>query len=240
MDLGIKGRTALVVGGSRGVGRAVVDILAAEGVRVLAVARDADRLKESPAADAMAVDLMMPGAVDNVIEWASMFPIDIIYHCLGGSLDGARDVHSRAQDYARVWRLNMGIGVEINNAFIPSMQGRGWGRVVHTLSDAVKNSIGNVPYTSAKFALQGYVKVASKLFAKDGVILSAVSPGPIYTPGRFIYSQSEEWTQEYFAKYLPQERFGTDQEVAGVVAFLCSNHASFMPGAVVDVQGGAR
>ena len=240
MDLGIEGRVALVVGGSKGVGRAVVDLLKSEGAVVLAVARSEDLLRQCPADDCMAVDLMMPGAVDNVIDWAACFDPSIIFHCMGGSLDGARDVQSPAEDYARVWRLNVGIGIDINNALLQPMVRRGWGRIVHTLSDAVKNSIGNPPYTSAKFALQGYVKTASKAFAKDGVILSAVSPGPIFTPGRFIYSQSPEWTAAYMEKYLPQGRFGTDQEVAGVVAFLCSNHASFMPGAIVDVQGGAR
>ncbi len=235
MDLGIKGRTALVVGGSKGMGLAVVNMLQAEGAKVLSVAR-----RDGFADHCLSLDLMEPGAVGDLIGWASQWPIDIIYHCVGGSLDGARDVRCSADDYARVWRLNVGIGIDINNAFIPSMCGRGWGRVVHTLSDAVKNSIGNCPYTSSKFALEGYVKTASKLFSKWGVIMSAVSPGPIYTPGRFIYSQSPEWTAQYMEKYLPQGRFGTDEEVAAAVAFLCSSHASFMPGAIVDVQGGSR
>ena len=72
------------------------------------------------------------------------------------------------------------------------------------------------------------------------MILSAVSPGPIYTPGRFIYSQPPQWTAEYMSHHLPINRFGRDEEVADVVAFLCSDRASFMPGTVVDVHGGSR
>lgn len=235
MDLGIRGKVALVVGASRSMGRAVAEELLVEGCRVLCVARSADVPGEG-----LALDLMGAGAVDRLVAWVGDRNPGIIYHALGGSVDGIRDTFSKSEDWAKVWRFNLGIAIDINNAFLPGMVARKWGRIVHTSSDGIKNSIGNAPYTSSKFAVEGYVKVASKQFSKDNVIISAVSPGQIYTEGRFVFSQSPEWTQEYFDKYLPARRFGTAQEVAKVVAFLCSEHSAFMPGAIVNIDGASR
>lgn len=246
MNLGIEGRVALVVGASRGMGRAAAEELAREGAIVVAVARNAAALdelcEEHGNAEAISIDLMAPGGPHDLVERlkASGRSPEIIYYAIGGSVDGIRDVFSPAADWQRVWQFNLGIAIELNNALLPAMQARKWGRVVLTSSDATKCNSGNVPYSSSKFALEGYVKVASKLFSKDGVIITAVSPGPIFTPGRFLYSQSPEDTKIYFDKYLPIRRFGSAEEVAKAVAFLCSEHASFMPGAIVDVHGGSR
>ena len=246
MDLGIEGKLALVIGASKSIGRAVAKALAAEGARVIAVARDVDLLRslhrEGGCADFIGLDLMenlgVPVLVDQMrLKFGEP---DIIYHAMGGSFDAIRAWDRPSSEWKQVWDFNLGIAHDINRAFIPGMVARKWGRVVHTSSDATKCNSGNVPYTSSKFAVEGYVKTASKLFAKDNVIISAVSPGPIYTEGRWLYSQSEQDTQTYFDKYLPIRRFGTAEEVASVVAFLCSEWASFMPGAIVDVQGGSR
>lgn len=245
MDLLIKDKLALVVGASKGMGRAVAEELSREGCRVIAIARTKSLLDTLEMVndnwriecDVSAFD--SPTKIAEYIKKEIGNP-DIIYHCVGGSIDGIRDVKAHSSDWLKVWWFNVGIAIDLNNEFIPAMVEKKWGRIVHTLSDAVKNNIGNVPYTSSKFAVEGYVKTASKLYSKDNVIISAVAPGPIYTEGRFIYSQSPEWTQEYFDKYLPIQRFGRAEEVAKVVAFLCSEHASYMPGAVVNVDGGCR
>ena len=237
MDLGINGKVALVLGASRGIGLAVADELTREGAVVLEVARSAPRLHPERG---LQLDLMSAGAVEQLVRWIGNLPPDIIYHAIGGSWDGSKAVSSPSAKWAEVWRYNLGLAIDINNAFLPGMVTQKWGRIVHTSSDAVKNAIGYAPYASAKFALEGYVKVASKEFAKDNVIISAVSPGPIYTEGRYLYSRPEAETQEYFDHHLPIRRFGRAEEVAKVVAFLCSDCASFMPGAVVDVQGGSQ
>jgi 3-oxoacyl-[acyl-carrier protein] reductase len=247
MNLGIKGKVALVVGASKSIGRAVAEELAREGAYVVAVARSADllasiSLESGQVGECIAMDLMPAGAPEELAERLrekKLVP-DIIYYAIGGSFDGIRDTASHSAAWAKVWRFNLGIAVDLNNAFLPDMVARKWGRIVMTSSDATKCNSGNVPYTSSKFALEGYVKVASKQYAKDGVIISAVSPGPIYTEGRFLYTQSPEDTEKYFDKYLPIRRFGQAEEVAKTVAFLCSEHSSFMPGAIVDVHGGSR
>ena len=70
--------------------------------------------------------------------------------------------------------------------------------------------------------------------------MTAVAPGPIYTDDRYLYSQSKEWTERYFDEHIPMRRFGQASEAAKVVTFLCSEHASYMAGAIVPVDGGSR
>jgi 3-oxoacyl-[acyl-carrier protein] reductase len=241
VDLGIRGKVALVVGASKGMGFAVAQMLAREGAYVVAVARGGGLLAILPC-KRIAMDLMLGGAPEVLAKRLRDDGIspDIIYHAIGGSWGGIKAVGSTADEYARVWRYNLGIAIDLNNAFLPGMVAKKWGRIVHTSSDATKNSIGYAPYASAKFALEGYVKVASKEFSRHNVIISAVSPGPIYTEGRYLYSRPADETLEYFDKYLPIQRFGRAEEVAKVVSFLCSDGSAFMPGAVVDVHGGSR
>jgi len=240
MDLGISGKLALVVGGSRGMGLAVALELQREGCKVATVSRTQGPLTNG--ITCFGADLMLRGAAGRLVDLVKegFGSPDIIYYAIGGSWNGLRDTALQSESWAEVWRFNLGIAVDLNNAFLPAMVERKWGRVVHTSSDATKCNSGNAPYSSSKFAVEGYVKVASKQFARHNVIISAVSPGPIYTEGRHLYSRSPEETQSYFDKYLPIQRFGRAEEVAKVIAFLCSEHAAFMPGAIVEVHGGSR
>lgn len=221
MDLGIKGKLALVVGASRGIGRAAAVALAAAGCEVVAVARNGDALRglqeqlEAMGAphECLQCDLADWEAAASLPERvivAAGFP-DIVFHAIGGSI-GITAWESTAADWARVWGHNLGRAHDLNRIFVPHMVEQGWGRIVHTSSDAVKNRIGHAPYCSAKFAVEGYVKASAQLFAKDGVVMTAVAPGPIHTPGRWLYERPAEDTREYFDKYLPTRRFGRDEE----------------------------
>lgn len=248
MNLGIEGKVALVVGASTSMGREVALVLAREGCAVIAVARREALLRSlceeaGEACHWIAYDMMLPQAaavIDKEIRVIAGQSPDIIYHAMGGSYENMKEWHRPASDWREVWRFNLGVAHNLNRLMIPDMVARKWGRVVHTSSDAVKCSIGNAPYTSSKFAVEGYVKTTAKLFSQHGVIVSAVAPGPIYTEGRWIYSQSEADTERYFDNYLPIRRFGRAAEVAEVVAFLCSQGAGYMAGAVVPVDGGSR
>lgn len=244
MDLGMGGKRALVIGGSGNTGLEVVKALAGEGCTVAAVARDGVRLNASaqvPGVKAYPADLMEPGALDEVVGkiGRELGAPDIIVHVIGGSL-GIRDSMVPAADWAKVWQFNLGIAIDINRAFLPAMEQKGWGRIVHFSTNGVKVHTGGVPYTSSKHAVEGYVRNMSKLFSAKGVVISAVSPGPIYTEGRFLYSQNEEWNKAFFEKYVPMGRWGRGEELARVVAFLCSEAASYMAGAIVEVDGGMR
>ena len=231
MILGIDGRTALVVGASRGIGQEIARELHAEGCKVYTVSRTGRT--------DFNMDLMQPDQPGRLISALALVPPDIIVHVLGGS-QGITSTMACAADWAKVWRLNLGIAIDINRAFIPAMQRNGWGRIVHISSNATRIGTGYCPYTSAKAALEGYVKIMSKEFSKDGVIIAAVAPGIVHTPGRYYASLDSKQTEEYFNKYIPLGRFGRAEEVAKLVAYLSSDHATYMAGSIVAIDGGAR
>lgn len=227
MNLGIEGRTALVVGASRGIGLEAARELRAEGCKVITVSRSEG------------VDLMPEGAPEAFCAEIQDTPPDIIVHVLGGS-QGITETLSPSSEWEKVWRLNLGIAHDINCAFIPLMQRNKWGRIVHISSNAPRLGLGYCPYASAKAALDGYVKTVSKEFSRDGVIISAVAPGIVHTPGRYYASLDSKEQEAYFNKYIPTHRFGRAEEVAKVVAFLASEHAAYMAGSIVSIDGGAR
>lgn len=227
MMLGIEGRTALVVGASRGIGQEVARTLKAEGCKVIPVSRT------------HGYDLMPEDGPAKLIEAIRDTPPDIIVHVLGGS-QGMTQTLAPASVWAKVWRLNLGIAHELNCAFIPTMQRNRWGRIVHISSNAHRIGTGYCPYACAKAALDGYVKVVSREFSKDGVIIAAVAPGIVHTEGRYYASLSDDERTAYFDKYLPIQRFGRAEEVANLVAYMCSDHSGYMPGSIVAIDGGAR
>jgi len=248
VDLGIKDRLALVSGASRGIGQALAKELAREGGRVILVARSADALevvrRQMTMPDrhcVVAVDLMADGGVQEVADVISKLGnLDIIVHNVGGSL-GIQQMFAPSEDWKKVWQFNVGIGHELNRLLIPSMVERRWGRIVHvsTLSTTTYN--GNPAYVSAKCALESYVKSLSREVSKHNVIVSAVAPGAISIEGRYfakLQQHDPASLNEYLNQHLPIRRLGKPEDVARVVAFLCSEQASYMAGAVVAVDGG--
>lgn len=241
MNLGISGRTALVVGASRGIGQEIANELWAEGCLVLSVARTLEDMDTFDQRVSIKRDLMPAGAPERLARdiTAKYGPPDIVVHVLGGS-QGITQTLAPSSDWAKVWRLNLGIAHDLNAAFIPAMQAAKWGRIVHISSNAPRLNVGYSPYASAKAALDGYVRAVARDFSRDGVIITAVAPGIVHTPGRYYASLDSKQQEDYFNKYIPIHRFGRAEEVAKVVSFLASEHAAYMAGAIVSIDGGAR
>lgn len=248
MDLGIIDRLALVTGASRGIGRTIAAELAREGARVVLVARSKEDLESvrrdlaSPTKHhTLAVDLMAEGGTHELFERLTKIGgPDIIIHNLGGGA-GVKETFAPVEDWKRVWDYNVGVGHALNCLMIPGMIQRGWGRIVHLSTLSTTTYQGSPAYVSAKCALDGYVKSVSREISKHGVILSAVAPGAISLEGRYfakIEQTDPAAVSDYFDKHLPIRRFGTAQDVANAVAFLCSEQASYMAGAIVAVDGG--
>jgi NAD(P)-dependent dehydrogenase (short-subunit alcohol dehydrogenase family) len=248
MNLKVTKKLALVTGASRGIGRAIAQELAKQGARIIIVARNAESLNdtleslEGTGHLAFAVDLMAPDGVDQLAKLIldSADEPDILIHNLGGSAM-AFQAMAPSSEWERVWRFNVGIGHELNRIFIPAMVKKQWGRIIHlsTLSTSTYN--GYAPYVSAKCALDGYVKTMSRQISKDNVIMSAVAPGAIYSEGRHfakLQAENPAALEQYFKEHLPIGRLGTGEDVASAVAYLCSEQASFMAGAIMSVDGG--
>lgn len=250
MDLGIQDRLALVTGASRGIGRAIAIQLAREGVRVILVARTQQDLEavrrelQGPARSHhhFCADLISPEELSQFAQavMSQLGPPDIIVHNVGGSL-GTRDTFASVADWQKVWQFNLGIAIELNRIFIPSMIEKKWGRVVHLSTLSTTTYLGNPAYVAAKCALNAYVKSMSREVARHNVIVSAVAPGAIYSEGRYFAKLQREdpiAMEEYYRNHLPIGRLGRAEEIAPVVVFLCSDLASFMNGAIVPVDGG--
>jgi NAD(P)-dependent dehydrogenase (short-subunit alcohol dehydrogenase family) len=247
MDLGIRGRTALVTGGGRGLGRSIASCLAREGVRVAVVARTVTDVEAFVAAHGgehrgLACDLAEEGAPARMIaEVGAPFDRpDILVHNVGGTLDIA-DPYCSVADWRRVYRFNLEIAIELNVMLVPHMQRQKWGRVVHVSSIAALENQGPVPYCSIKAALNAYTRSFGRFVSADGVNVSAVMPGAVFTEAGYWDNASRE-RPEPVAKYLSErmaiKRFGTPDEIGQLVAFLCSQHASFIVGSAMLVDGG--
>lgn len=249
MDLGIKGKRALVTGASRGLGRAVALGLAEEGVKVAVVARDgilvSDAVKEMGGKKSghygLNLDLMKNGAaaiLKRKLEKNFGMP-DIIVHSLGGTLN-VKDFLSGIADYQKVWKFNIGIAVELNRLFLTYMQRKKWGRIVHISSSAAVTADASLPYCSAKAAINAYVKGLCRNVAKDSVIVSAVMPGPFMYEGSHwdnVAREDPERLRKLCAR-TALNRLAKPEEISGMVVFLCSEGASFCAGSVVSVDGG--
>ena len=248
MDLGIKDRLALVSGASRGIGQAIAKELAREGGRVILVARSAHALEAVRSQMTIperhcvvAVDLMADGGVQKLADIISKLGnLDIMVHNLGGSLQ-IQQVFAPVDDWKKVWQFNVGICQELNQIFVPPMVKRRWGRIVHLSALSTTTYQGNPAYVSSKCALEAYVKSISREVSRHNVIVSAVAPGAIAVEGRYfakIEKEDPAALEKYLNDHLPIRRLGKPEDVAGVVAFLCSEQASYMAGAVVAVDGG--
>jgi len=249
MDLNIKGKRALVTGAGRGLGRAIATTLNNEGVKVVCVSRtkkDIDELINSLGGHSaghlgVAMDLMPNSAPNELMAKINNFgPLDIVVHNAGGTLD-ILDPFCSIEDWRKLYRFNFELVVELNGLILPGMQQRQWGRVCHITSIAAMENQGPVPYCTFKAALTAYTRSMGGVLAPDGVVMSAILPGAVFTEGGFWDTASRE-RPEHVDKYLTERqrigRFGKPDEIANFVAYLCSELASFNTGSIVPVDGG--
>jgi 3-oxoacyl-[acyl-carrier protein] reductase len=236
MDLGIAGRTAVVTGGSRGIGAAVADLLEAEHARVVRVARSDG------------IDVTAPDAAERIAERAAG-PVDILVNNAGTSdikpLDELTD-----EDYYAAFELNVMAPMRLMRHFAPLMAERGWGRIVNITSTAGKRPSQTWPaYSVAKAAQHSLSRAYADFWAARGVHVNAVAPGPTGTPlwigpdglAERIAARDGITKDEALARQatkVPLGRFGEPGEVAAVVAFLCSERASWVTGAAWSADGG--
>lgn len=250
MNLGIEGKRALVTGAGRGIGRAIALSLAREGAKVSVFSRTLPEIESLVEEMGGRIEGHYGEAIDLVPEGAPQLlakkieenfgPLDIIVHNLGGTLD-ITDPFCSVEDWRRVWRFNLEIAIELDQLFVPSMQKQKWGRIVHVASTASMENNGPATYCTAKAALLAYSRCMGRILARDGVVISAILPGAVLTEGGHWDKASKErpeHVKKYLAERCPLGRFGKPEEIAPMVAFLCSDLAEFCQGSVVPVDGG--
>ncbi len=241
----LTGKVAYVTGGSRGIGLAVVRALEAEGARVLAVSRSGD----AEAGEALALDITAQDSGERVLA-AAGGSVDILVNGAGTSEVKPLEALRRA-DYDAQWALSVLGPAALVRALAPGMRERGWGRIVTVASSSGKRPSGtNVAYSVGKAAQLSLSRAWADAYAADGIRVNAVTPGPVGTglwldPGGLADQAAEAQgisREEALAaaeEKVPIGRFGTPQEVAAVVVFLCSESAGNVAGAAWSVDGGA-
>ena len=252
MDLGIKGKVALVTGGSRGLGRQSALALAAEGVNVALCARGertlndtADELKSTGVnVGAFVADLSDESGAASLVKQteSELGPIDILVNNVGGSLGTSDLVNSSIEDFQMVMNANLWSAVALMKLVVPGMQDRGWGRVVNISSIYGREYGGTAPYMAAKAAMIAASKHTGMSVAKHGVTVNSIAPGSILHAGgsweKFLQNSPKEVVEEFIDRNLPMGKFGWPEPIGAAVAFLASKQADLITGACLNVDGG--
>ena len=245
MDLGIAGKVALVTASTRGIGLGIAQALASEGARVAVAARteaDVKRTAESLGGLGIAADLMTEeGARRAVAETVDRLgPIDILVNNLGLRA-GSSWSDTGPNEFETAFAGNVAVSVRMTQLVLPGMLERGWGRVVAIASVWGRETGGAPAYNAAKAAEISFVKSLAREVAAKGVTVNAVAPGSIlWSGGGWDRRQKAdpEGIVDFVRQDMPLGRFGTVEEVASVVTFVCSMQASLVNGAVIAVDGG--
>jgi len=257
MDLGLKGKVALVAAASNGLGRAIAEELAAEGAtlgicargeRALNDARDAIAARTGATVHAIAADVGtregIAAVTRGVIERFGR--IDVLIGNAGGPPSGTFETLDWDAWQAAV-DLTLRSAVEMTRAVLPGMRERGWGRVIHVTSLTVKQPIdGLMLSTSIRAAVTGFSRTLANEVAGEGITVNTILPGFMNTERFVELNQATagregvavEAVERRFREQIPMRRVGEPRELAALAVFLASERASYITGQSIPVDGG--
>jgi 3-oxoacyl-[acyl-carrier protein] reductase len=255
MDLGLRDRVCVVTGSTGGIGLAAARILAHEGARVVVTGRDGERVESAREASGgelgVVCDLAEPHGPAALVDRAraALGPIDCLVNNVGVAYQAAFEELSGSQ-WDEMWQLNVMSFVRTIKAALPDMRERGSGAIVNVSSTAGKRPSTSMPnYTVTKAAVLSLSRLIADLYAGDGIRCNAVAPGPTATESWLgaggLADQQAERTGQSREEVLaavgagrPLGRLAEADEIANVIAFLCSERASYVTGAAWSADGG--
>ncbi len=245
MDLGLKGRVALVTASTRGIGYGIAQALAAEGARVAVVARsaaDVEKAAQAVGGFGFAADLLTAQGCQTAVAETerALGPVEILINNLG-TRAGSSWRDTGPDEFESAFAGNATVSVRMSKLVLPGMVERGWGRIVVIASIYGREAGGAPAYNAAKAAEISFVTSLGRDVAAKGVTVNCVAPGSILWEGGGWHRRVQQdpvAMEEFVRREMPLGRFGTVPEVAGMVTFLCSAQASLVNAACIAVDGG--
>jgi 3-oxoacyl-[acyl-carrier protein] reductase len=245
VKLGLENRVALVMGASRGIGRAIAAALAGEGAKVAIASRSAEKLEEARAeigagatafvADAADLDRLeaLPGEVE-----AALGPIEILVLNTGGPPFGGALDHELS-DWEAAYRSLVLAPRVLSGAVVPGMRERGWGRIVNVGSSSTREPIPGLNLSNShRMAAVGFLKTLAHEVAAEGITVNTVATGRFATERLADAGGSLDAAEAAAKAEVPAGRLGHPEEYGDLVAFLCSERAAYITGTVIPIDGG--
>lgn len=255
MNLGLSDRVCIVTGSTAGIGRETARILAEEGARVVISGRNKETVEstraEVGAAFGVAGDLSEPKAPDELVRQAEeeFGRVDCLVNNVGLAVQTSFE-EVADEDWDSMWQLNVMSYVRAIRAVLPGMRERRFGRIVNVSSTAAKRPSAGMPnYSVTKAAVLSLSRLVADVYAADGILCNAVTPGPTASPAWLApggladqaaerSGKSREEVLDGVGRGRPLGRLAEPEEIASVIAFLCSDRANYVTGAAWSADGG--
>ena len=242
MDLGIRGRTALVTGASMGIGRGIASALAREGVRLAVVARRRNLLEElekelGQKLVIIECDLLQENSAENIAQAAldGLGSVEILINNAGGSRKFTLD--SGEAQWEEALTLNFTRQRQLAHKLLPQMMAKKWGRIVNITGKSEPEGLNGA--FAAKAAMHAWAKGLSREVGRHGITVNSIPPGRIMSE-QILRNYPPEYRQKQSEEEIPVGEYGQPADIANLVCFLVSPLARYITGAVIPVDGGLR
>ena len=242
MDLGIRGRTALVTGASMGIGRGIASALAREGVRLAVLARRRNLLEElgQELGQKLVIieqDFLQAGAPEAIAEkaLAGLGSVDILVNNAGGSRKFT--LESSEEQWEEALTLNFTRQRQLAHQLLPQMMAKKWGRIVNITGKSEPEGLNGA--FAAKAAMHAWAKGLSREVGRHGITVNSIPPGRIMSE-QILRNYPPEFRKKQSEEEIPVGEYGQPADIANLVCFLVSPLARYITGAVIPVDGGLR
>ncbi|HEX6157050.1 MAG TPA: SDR family oxidoreductase [Burkholderiales bacterium] len=242
MDLGIRGKTALVTGASMGIGRGIATALAREGVKLAVVARRRNLLEEleQELGQKLVIiqqDFMAEGAPDAIAQaaLAGLGSVDILINNAGGSRKFT--LEASEQQWEEALTLNFTRQRQLTHKLLPQMMAKKWGRIVNITGKSEPEGLNGA--FAAKAAMHSWAKGLSREVGRHGITVNCIPPGRIMSE-QILRNYPPEYRKKQSEEEIPVGEYGQPADIAHLVCFLVSPLARYITGAVIPVDGGLR